>query len=79
MVIESRPSERFGNEVVAIVQTKDGDAPEPAEISAAAGRHIARFKLPKAYVFVDKVKRGQNGKADYQWAKAQAEATLVKA
>ena len=34
-------------------------------------RHIARYKLPKAFVFIDEILRSPNGKADYRWAKAQ--------
>ena len=40
-----------------------------------AGReHLARYKLPKAFVFVDHVVRSPAGKADYRWAREQASA-----
>ena len=72
VVVCGRPSERWGNEVVAVVQLKDGAATTPEELSAAAEAHIARYKLPKAYVFRDLIQRSPSGKADYRWAKSQA-------
>ncbi|MCV7408757.1 acyl-CoA synthetase [Mycobacterium florentinum] len=76
VVVTSRPSTRWGNEVVAIVALADG---EPASqddmadsIIAEADRHVARYKLPKAVIFRDRLQRSPSGKADYRWAKAQA-------
>ena len=43
--------------------------PDEASLLAEAERHIARYKLPKAFVFVDEVVRSPSGKADYRWAK----------
>ena len=71
VVVAGRPSERWGNEVIAIVQPK-GDAPDEESLLAEAAKHIARYKLPKAFVFVDEVVRSPAGKADYRWAKEQA-------
>ena len=42
-----------------------------ASIIAEAGRHIARYKLPKDVLFRDRVLRSPSGKADYRWAKAE--------
>jgi fatty-acyl-CoA synthase len=59
---------------VAVVQLRDGCSPdEPALLDVAASR-LARYKLPKAFVFVDTVVRSPAGKADYRWAKATAAA-----
>jgi fatty-acyl-CoA synthase len=33
-----------------------------------ASAHIARYKLPKDVMFVEKVQRSPSGKADYRWA-----------
>ncbi|WP_156689316.1 acyl-CoA synthetase [Mycobacterium sp. Marseille-P9652] len=71
-VVTSRPSTRWGNEVVAVVQVADGARPDADGILAEAARHIARYKLPKAIVFRDRVQRSPSGKADYRWAKEQA-------
>jgi len=37
---------------------------------AEAAKHIARYKLPKAFVFQDLIVRSPSGKADYRWAKS---------
>jgi len=71
-VVAGRPSERWGNEVVAVVRRRDGYAVDEASILAEAERHIARYKLPKAIVFVDEIVRSPSGKADYRWAKQVA-------
>jgi len=71
VVVTGRPSERWGNEVVAIVQLVDGVQADADSIIAEAARHIARYKLPKEVVFCDRVQRSPSGKADYRWAKAQ--------
>ena len=44
----------------------------PSRCTPRARRHLARFKAPKEFIFVDKVRRLGNGKADYRWAKSQA-------
>jgi fatty-acyl-CoA synthase len=71
-VVAGRPSERWGNEVVAIVRVREGYTVTEDDLRAEAERHIARYKLPKAFVFVNEIVRSPAGKADYRWAKAQA-------
>jgi fatty-acyl-CoA synthase len=71
-VVAGRPSERWGNEVVAIVALREGATATESELLAEAGKHIARYKLPKAFVFRDTIQRSPSGKADYRWAKEQA-------
>jgi acyl-CoA synthetase (AMP-forming)/AMP-acid ligase II len=73
VVVAGRPSARWGEEVVAVVRLCDGARAGAAELTAAASRSVARFKLPKAYVFVDRIERSPSGKADYRWARGQAE------
>jgi fatty-acyl-CoA synthase len=68
-----RPSERWGSEVVAVVQLSIGAAVSEAELGAHASQRIARYKVPKAWVFVDQVQRSPSGKADYRWARSIAE------
>jgi len=70
-VVAGRPSERWGNEVVAIVQTRDGCGVTEESLLDECEKHIARYKLPKAFIFIDEILRSPNGKADYRWAKAQ--------
>jgi fatty-acyl-CoA synthase len=71
-VVAGRPSERWGNEVVAIVPRRDGHEPSVEDLLTECERHVARYKLPKAIVFVDRVVRSPAGKADYRWAREQA-------
>jgi fatty-acyl-CoA synthase len=76
VVVCGRPSEQWGNEVVAIVQLRQGVAPS-ADVEASlleeSAKHIARYKFPKQFIFVDSVVRSPAGKADYRWAKEVAE------
>ncbi len=71
-VVAGRPSERWGSEVVAVVQVREGARVSAADLRAAAGEHLARYKLPKAFVFVPAVVRSPSGKADYRWAREMA-------
>lgn len=71
-VVAGRPSERWGQEVVALVQLRPGRTPGMASILERAEAHIARFKLPKDVIFVDEIVRSPSGKADYRWARAVA-------
>ncbi|TGD90024.1 acyl-CoA synthetase [Mycolicibacterium sp. CH28] len=72
VVVAGRPSERWGSEVVAIVQFAEGRSATDKELAEACRAHIAHYKLPKAFVRTDKVLRSPAGKADYRWAKALA-------
>jgi fatty-acyl-CoA synthase len=76
VLVTGRPSERFGQEVVAIVQLTTPDAASPAELRAWCGKHLARYKAPRAVAFVEEVRRHPSGKADYRWAKEQATAAV---
>jgi acyl-CoA synthetase (AMP-forming)/AMP-acid ligase II len=71
-VVAGRPSERWGQEVVAIVQLREGSRASEAELLAEAQKHVARYKLPKAFVFCERIERSPSGKADYRWAREQA-------
>lgn len=67
-VVAGRPSERWGNEVVAVVRIREGFDPSDADLLAEAARHIARYKLPKVIIRVPEIQRSPSGKADYRWA-----------
>ena len=74
-LVVGRPSERWGEEVVAIV------APHPGARLTADGQalytfctsQLAHFKAPKAFIFVEQIQRLGNGKPNYRWAREQAE------
>ena len=71
-VVVGTPSERWGQQVTALVQLREGRAPDEAALRATASQHVAPYKLPKAFVFVDQLVRAPSGKADYRWAKQRA-------
>ncbi|MGK2949814.1 MAG: AMP-binding protein [Acidimicrobiales bacterium] len=68
VVVTGRPSERWGQELVAVVQLREGQEATDGELSATVGGHLARYKVPKAYIRVDRVVRSPSGKPDYRWA-----------
>jgi 3-oxocholest-4-en-26-oate---CoA ligase len=72
VVVTGRPSERWGQEVVAVVALADDACADGEELIAHAGKSLARYKLPKAIVFRAAVVRSPSGKADYRWAREQA-------
>jgi len=72
VVVSGRPSERWGQEVVAIVALLDGASADAQELIEHASNSIARYKLPKAVVFRPVIERSPAGKADYRWAREQA-------
>ena len=71
-VVTGRPSERWGNEVVAIVHLRASAPTTDQELTDEAAQHIARYKLPKQFIYVDHIVRSPSGKADYRWAKSIA-------
>ncbi len=72
VVVTGRPSERWGQEVVAVVALVAGATADAEALIAHAGTSLARYKLPKAVVFRPAIERSPAGKADYRWAKEQA-------
>ena len=72
VVVAGRPSERWGQEVVAVVALVDGATADAQELIDHAAGVIARYKLPKAVVFRPVIERSPAGKADYRWAREQA-------
>ncbi|CAN5382400.1 acyl-CoA synthetase [soil metagenome] len=75
-IFVGRPSERWGSEVVAVVELHPGVEAGDDDLLAVCAEHVARYKLPKAVVRVDRVERSPSGKADYGWAKRQALASV---
>jgi fatty-acyl-CoA synthase len=67
VVCVGRPSERWGQEVVALVALSD-DTVTDVELAETASAYVARYKLPKAWIFLPEIRRSPTGKADYRWA-----------
>ncbi len=71
-LVVGRPSERWGEELVALVQPRDGADAIHEVLHAHCTSQLAGFKAPKEFIIVEQVRRLGNGKADYRWAKRQA-------
>lgn len=66
------PDARWGEMVVALYQARDGVPLELDAVRDACRDQLAAYKLPRALVQVDTIKRTPAAKADYVWAKQEA-------
>ena len=71
-VVTGTPHPRFGQQVTALVALRPGAHATEGELRETCSVHVARYKLPRAILFVDEVLRAPSGKADYRWAKQVA-------
>ena len=56
------PDAEWGEIVVAFVVARPGQAPDPGELDALCLEHIARFKRPRRYAFVEALPKNNYGK-----------------
>lgn len=73
-LVVGRPSDRWGEELVALVELRDEATAAAEELHTLCTSRLARFKAPKEFLFVEHIQRLGNGKADYRWAKRHATA-----
>ncbi|MFE0046036.1 acyl-CoA synthetase [Streptomyces albireticuli] len=67
------PDARWGQRVTAVVQPREGAPPPPPEdLRAHCRTRLAGYKVPRAVVYTDRVRRSPSGKADYRWAREVA-------
>lgn len=72
------PDERLGNRVVAVYSQRPGTSLVGEDgLREHVRSQLAGYKAPKQSILVDIVQRAPNGKADYKWAKATAEAASI--
>lgn len=71
-LVVGRPSEHWGQEVVALVALRDERVVDHDVLHDHCAAALAGYKTPKEFLQVDQVKRLGNGKADYRWAKSVA-------
>ena len=69
------PDERWGERVVAIVQSRTGTSPQLDALQRHSRAHLAGYKVPREIVVVDAIERSPSGKPDYRWARAVATRT----
>ncbi len=67
------PDERWGQSVTAVVGLGPDATATEAELIAHCRTTLAGYKCPKRIVFVERIRRGPNGKADYRWAAGVAQ------
>lgn len=69
-VVAGQPDDRWGERVIGVVSLRDGvEQPAFDDMRAFLRDRLAGYKVPKALVWVDAVKRSPAGKQDYRWAK----------
>ncbi len=68
-LVLGRPNERWGNEVVAVVQLAPDTAITDEQLRDIASGELARYKVPRAIYRTATIPRAANGKADYAWAR----------
>jgi fatty-acyl-CoA synthase len=72
-IVTSRPSQRWGQEIVAVLSVRPGrEVPSDDELRAHCRSSLAGYKVPKAFCWVERVVRAPTGKPDYAWARAVA-------
>jgi fatty-acyl-CoA synthase len=72
-VVAGQKDERWGERVVGVVSRRPGTStPTLDEVKAFLADRLAGYKIPKALIWVDEVKRSPAGKQDYRWAKDMA-------
>jgi acyl-CoA synthetase (AMP-forming)/AMP-acid ligase II len=78
-VVVGVTDDRWGQRVVAVVQSREGAAPTLESIQEHCRTVIAGYKVPREVHFVDSVQRSPSGKPDYRWAKDVATAATSSA
>jgi len=71
-VVVGVPDERWGERVVALVETRAGETTDFASLDTHVRAHVASYKAPREALFVKQVLRSPSGKPDYRWAKIVA-------
>ena len=72
-VVAGQSDARWGERVIGVVSPRPGIV-QPAfdELKSFLADRLAGYKIPKALIWVDEVKRSPAGKQDYRWAKDMA-------
>lgn len=68
-LVVATPHERWGEQVTAVISTRNNKTPLLESLQDEARKHIAGYKIPRALFIADTIGRLPNGKPDYTWAK----------
>jgi fatty-acyl-CoA synthase len=72
-VVVGAKDARWGERIVAIASSRVGvSRPSLDELKSFVSERLAAYKVPKALVWVDSVRRSPAGKQDYRWAREVA-------
>ncbi len=63
------PHEKFGQQVSAVIQPRDGARPDLESLRGFLRDHLSGYKLPRSVTFVEEIPRSATGKANYPKAK----------
>ncbi len=71
-VVVGVPHERYGEQIVAVVEAAPGTEPDEQELIAHVKGLLAGYKAPRRVRVVDTIGRAPNGKLDYKRHRAEA-------
>ncbi|MEU9091005.1 acyl-CoA synthetase [Streptomyces sp. NPDC048428] len=70
-LVAGAPDARWGNQVAAVVQVREGaEAPSLGDVQAHCRTRLAGYKIPRHLVIAPQIQRSPSGKADYRWARS---------
>lgn len=70
-LVVGQPDRRWGERVAAVVALRAGSTADAGVLQEHCRSLIAGYKIPRAIVLTDAVRRSNTGKPDYAWAKGQ--------
>jgi acyl-CoA synthetase (AMP-forming)/AMP-acid ligase II len=71
-LVVGTPNERFGSQVTAVVEPREGATPTLESIDAHLRPILSGYKIPRSLVLVPEIPRHATGKANYPKAKEMA-------
>ncbi|MFJ9623951.1 acyl-CoA synthetase [Streptomyces sp. NPDC101181] len=76
VLVAGVPDERWGSRVAAVVQLRpDAPALDLDALQSHCRTRLAGYKVPRALVLTEEIRRSPSGKADYRWARTVAAGT----
>lgn len=70
-LVAGAPDARWGSQVAAVVQLREGaDVPSLDDVQAHCRTRLAGYKIPRHLVIAPQIRRSPSGKADYRWARS---------
>jgi 3-oxocholest-4-en-26-oate---CoA ligase len=76
-IVVGMPDNRYGEQVVALVQPNFGRQIDVEELRKYGRDRLTGYKVPKVVIVVDEIVRSPSGKPDYPWARSVAESAGV--